>query len=138
MLLCSSDERLSLLLIVFLSSVLSFSPPYCLSLLLIVFLSSLLYLGVYGCWVGNHPTSAWNYCIRLLAARWATTPTSWLEVMGRLEGLSITKHIHSGLLKRLEGFLFTKHIHSGLLKEKLMEKSWVPPLLLDFAKLAAP
>ena len=58
--------------------------------------------------------------------------------MGRLEGLSITKHIHSGLLKRLEGFLFTKHIHSGLLKEKLMEKSWVPPLLLDFAKLAAP
>jgi len=41
-------------------------------------------------------------------------------------------------MERLEGFLFTKHIHSGLLKEKLMEKSWVPPLLLDFAKLAAP
>jgi hypothetical protein len=21
-----------------------------------------IYLGVCGCWIGNHPTSAWNYC----------------------------------------------------------------------------
>ena len=67
---CRDQVRLcsyALLMSVFLSSLLSFSPPYCLSLLLIVFLSSLLsfsppyrrihqkfYLGVCGCWIGNY------------------------------------------------------------------------------------
>jgi len=43
----------------------SWVPP-----LLLVF-TKRIYLGVYGCWVGNHPTSAWNLMKR-----------SWVWLLG--------------------------------------------------------